>query len=139
MQKINLEQIIEDHDLDKKNLAEQLFPHHKYAVLAMNRVLSGEGILDAEQISKLSLISGVPISKLFSSEKWELTNRKHLIVLTNDEYTAEVDTRTWATKVYASGSMFHETVLTSSHIALSDFTKKLDSIINKFNKNSKNK
>ena len=70
MNKIDLQQLIEIYNLDKKEIAETLFPGAKYPTLALNRIISGEALLDSDQVSKLALFIGVPIEKLYSGTKW---------------------------------------------------------------------
>ena len=55
MKTIDLKEIIEKRKLDAKDVAQQLFPGIKYPKLALNRIIAGEAVLDANQISKLAL------------------------------------------------------------------------------------
>lgn len=133
MKTINLKEIIEKQNLDVKEVAEQLFPSNKYPKLALNRVLAGEAFLDTNQVSKLSMLTGIPIENLYSGAEWKATNEKGIHKFTNGDYVAELDTKTWITKIYHKGSMFHEAIIHDGTIALSAYLSELTSLINKFN------
>ena len=92
---INLKKIVLK--MEKKEIAKQLFPGNKYPVLALNRVIAGEGSLDANQISKLSKLSGIPIEKLFDK--------------------VELDKITWIIKIFRNKNLFHEeTIITPNQV-----------------------
>lgn len=131
MQKIDLGEIIKAKKLDEKEIAEQLFPMHKYPKLALDRVLSGDGVLDANQISRFSLYSGIPIAELYSGAAWKSTIDGHTHVLTSGDFTAKLDTTTWTTTLFHKDSLFHTFVIHNSSITLADYIEKLNAEINK--------
>ena len=132
MKKIDLKKIIHAKKLDAKEVAAQLFPTHKHPKLALDRVLAGEGVLDANQISRFSFYSGIPIAELYEGAGWRSTSDGSTHVLTNGDYTAELDTATWTTKVYHKKSLFHEFVIHSSTISLGVYVETLNSVISKY-------
>lgn len=132
MRKIKVKEIIEIRGLDIKEVARQLFPKNKYPDLALNRVIKGKNVLDADQISKLSLLAGIPISGLFSGENWNAISGKGVHVFTNGEFRAELDSETWITKIFHKGSMFHESIISSGSTPVSEYLSQLDIIINNF-------
>lgn len=138
MKSINIPAVVEAKNLDLNMVASQLFPDNKHPRLALNRVISGVAVLDANQISKLSLLSGVPISELFSGGSWKASNKEHLHIFTNSEFIAELDTSNWTTKIFHNESMFHEHVLHDKHIALTAYLDMLNSEILKFKNNAEN-
>ncbi len=129
MATIRLKEIIETSGVERKEIARQLFPKNKFPDVALTRAVKGEGTLDADQISKLSLITGIPISELFSGQKWKTVFKEGIHTFTNGDFKAELDTRTWTTKLFCNGSLFHETVICSGSIPLSEYLSKLDSLI----------
>lgn len=131
MQAINLKQIVKQHDLDKNELATQLFPGNKFPRVALKRVLSGDAELNASQISKLALLVGVEISDLFltGSQGWKKTSTKGVITLSTGEYKAELDTTTWITRVFCNDSLFHESIIHSGTTPLSEYLNKINLII----------
>jgi len=132
MRTINVKEIIETRGLDTKEVARQLFPKNKYPDLALNRVMKGKNVLDADQISKLALMAGLQISELFSGENWKASSRKGVHVFTNGEFRAELDSETWITKVFHKDSMFHESIIHSGSTPVSEYLSQLDLIINNF-------
>lgn len=129
MNKLDLQNIIDTYNLDQKEVAKNLFPKNKYPELALNRVLARETYLDTEQASKLALIIGVPIEKLFSTAKWSGKRVGATHILTNGEYRAELDSETWTTKIFHNDSLFHDEVLHSGTTSLSKYLSKLDELI----------
>ena len=132
MRTIKVKEIIETRGLDIKEVARQLFPKNKYPDLALNRVIKGKNVLDADQISKLALMAGLPISELFSGGNWKAVARKGVHVFTNGEFRAELDSETWITKIFHKDSMFHESIIHSGSTPVSEYLSQLDLIINNF-------
>jgi hypothetical protein len=131
MKTINVKDIIEKANLNKVEVAIQLFPDNKFPALALNRVINEELPLDANQISKLSLLAGIPIADMFSGENWKASLKGNVHTFTNGEYRAELNTDTWITKLFHNSSRIHEELIHSKAIPLSDYLTKLDLIIKK--------
>jgi len=129
MRTIDVEQVIEKSGLSTKEVAKQLFPGNKYPKLALNRVISGEAFLDSNQISKLATLVGVSVSTLYTSG-WKFESKKDLVVFSNESFRAELNTKTWITKIFDNDSLFHESVIHSHTIQLSEYIKKINLIIN---------
>lgn len=134
MRTIKVKEIIETRGLDIKEVARQLFPKNKYPDLALNRVIKGKNVLDADQISKLALMAGIQLSELFSGEAWKGSSRKGVHIFTNGDFRAELDSESWVTKVFHKDSMFHESIIHSGATPLSEYLNQLDLIINNFKK-----
>lgn len=128
MKTIDLDKIIKTKKLDKKELAQRLFPGNKYASLALNRVIKGDGFLDSNQIVLLSELTGIKIGNLYSGNEWDLKNDKGLTVFTSGNFRAELDTNTWVTKVFDNDSLFHESVIHSGTTSLSVYLNSLTQI-----------
>lgn len=138
MQTIDLTTILEKSEVPKKEMADLLFPSHKYPVLAFNNVLKGELKLDADQISKLSTFTGIPIEELFQISKWKMESSADKIEFTNGEFRAILNTETWITKIFCNGSMFHESVIHSGMVPLSEYFKTINELISKHKENEQN-
>lgn len=134
MKQIDLKKIIDENDLNKKEIAQQLFPGNKYPALALNRVIAGEAKLDSDQISKLALITNLTIGDLYGI-KFSAKSRDKKMFFEFEDFKAELCLKTWSTKVFHKESLFHEEVLHKSSIALSDYLDELTNIINKFKNN----
>lgn len=135
MQKIDVKKVCEVAELDYDEVAAHLFPDVGHARLALNRAVK-LGTLNANQISKLSLLSGIPIGQLFTGAEWKANSKSNVHVFTNSEFTAELCTDTWTTKLYHNKSMFHEHILHDKRITLVKFIDMLNSEILKFNANA---
>lgn len=133
MRTIDLKKIIEDQGLDTKEVAQHLFPGNKYPRLALNRVIAGDAVLDANQISKLALLASVSISQLYGTE-WKSKSKKDLMIFSSENFRAELNTQTWVTKIFDNDSMFHESIIHSGSTPLSDYLNELNAIIIKYQK-----
>lgn len=133
MNTIDLKKVIADNNLNKKEVAKHLFPGNSYPVLALNRVIKGDAKLDSDQISKLSLFANCTIEDLYGI-KFRPQTKDRKMFFESEDYKAELNIDTWTTKVFHKDSLFHESVIHKSSIALSDYLEQLTSII----KNHKN-
>jgi hypothetical protein len=132
MKKIDLAKIIEFRKLDPREVATELFPKHKHPMLALNRVLAGDGVLDADQISKFSLFTSIPIAELYVGQEWSSRIEGTTHVLKSGDFTAYLDSKSWTTKLFLHDSLFHEFILHSESITLSDYIQTLNDIISKY-------
>lgn len=131
MSNFNISAIIEQYKLEPKSLAAELFPGNAYPMPALKRVIDGEALLNTDQISKLSHLTGIPIEKLFTGEKWKSgKSSENLIILENGEFRAELDRTSWLTRVYHKNSLFHESVITDGNtLPMSEYLTELDNLI----------
>ena len=123
------------YNLEPKEVAQQLFPGNKYPRLALNRVISGGSVLDANQVSKLALLVGLPIDELYNGGNWKAKSMRGLHIFTNEEYRAELNTETWVTKIFHKDSLLHESIIHSGAIPLNEYLHKLEIQIEKFKTN----
>lgn len=133
MNKFNLNAIIEQQGLDAKKIAAELFPENKYQMIALSRVINGEALLNTEQISKLSFLTGIPINQLFEQGDWKNLPTKstdNLMMFENGDYRATLDRESWVTKLYHKNSIFHESVIVDGNtVPLSTYLAELDKLI----------
>lgn len=128
MKTIDLKAIIEERQLDVNTVAQQLFPTNQFPRLAINRILAGKAVLDAIQISKLSLLAGIDIGDLYN-DNWVANSKNGIHTFTNGDYIAELDTNTWLTKVFHNKSMIHESIIHSKDVPLRIYLEKLNNVI----------
>jgi len=134
MKTIALDKIIEKKKLDKKDLAQRLFPGNKYASLSLNRVIKGDGFLDSNQISLLSELTNIPINELYENNDWSSESTNGVIVFTSKDYRAELNIKSNLTKVFKNGSLFHESIIHSGSVPLSEYLDKLAEVISEHTK-----
>ena len=130
---MNLQKIIDERGLDKKEVAKLLFPDIKYPILAFNRVLADVAVLDSTQVSKLALFADLTIDEIYSGRAWKATSKKGRHKFISGDFIAELDLETGITKVFHKGSLFHESVLHSTLIPLSSYIEELNNLIQKKN------
>ena len=129
MKTINLAKLIADKGLDKAEIARALFPNNRFPNEALSRIISGVGVLDANQISKLASMCNLPISELFEGGNWTAESKNGVHKFTNGKYVAELDCTTWNTKLYHDGTLYHEDILHSGLTTLSEYLYVLDNLI----------
>lgn len=136
MKTIDLEAIIENNQLDTDALAVELFPNNKYPKMALSRVLKGEALLDSNQVSKLAMMLNVDISTLYTGG-WKAVSKKDLHIISNKEFRAELNTKTWESKVFVNDTLYHSTLLHVSGITLLEYIENINKIVEQY-KNQKN-
>ena len=136
MKTIELQKIIQDHQLDVRVLAKELFPSHQHPNMALTRIIQGKGVLDANQISLLSEITGQSINSLFNQSEWVAQSREGIVHFSSGDFRAELDVEKKTSKVFHKDSIFHETILHTTSIPLSEYLKEVSESVLKF-KNKK--
>ena len=126
---LDLQKIINDQNLDVNELAAKLFPGNKHSYLALHRVIKGKTELSASQISTLSQVTGLTIDELFGGS-WRTVAKGDLITFSKGDVLAELNTKTWITRIYKNNTLIFEDVIVSQSISLKEFLKLVDSKIN---------
>jgi len=141
MRTIQLQKIITLQGLDPQALARELFPNHSYPVQAMDRVIKGLGLLNSDQVLKLSEITNIPVGFLYASGEWVATGTLNKISFVSGEVIAEVTpTPTkWLTKImsFHKGRPFIQTTIHHSDIPAKVYLSELTDLIIKNSKNNK--
>ena len=126
MQKIKLAETMEALNLDKREVADTLFPSNKFAIMALDRVLRGEAVLNADQISRLALFANVSLSSLFTGEGWGCKSRGTMHTFTSGEFVAKVDMDSGVVEMFHKTTLFHTVTLTSKSIELTELVEVLN-------------
>lgn len=129
MNTIDLKAIIEAKNLNTKIVAQQLFPTNQYPVLALNRVIAGQSLLDSMQISKFAMLANMSIDELYTNRGWKADSKDGIHTFNNGEYLAELNTKTWTTKIYHNNSMIHEEVIHAKDTPLNQYLEALNNVI----------
>lgn len=139
MQTINLKQIIKDLNLSKNDIADELFPAHKFPKLALKRILGEQAVLDADQISRLSFITGIPIGELYASPEFRMESEEDEVRFTIGEFKAILNTKTGITKIYDGESLFHDSLINPGPTQLSVYLNEINTLITKHKSNEQSK
>jgi hypothetical protein len=133
MKTINLGRIIELAGLNKKDLAELLFPDLKHPNRSLSAVISGILHLNTVQIVKLSNFLDVPVGMLFDDASWSMgvpkDQAKRVIQFKAYNYFAELDLATMTTSISKDGLTFLKTVKHSPSVELSAYLSDLTDLI----------
>lgn len=127
---VNLRKLIEVRNLDKKELAQVLFPRIKYPAAALSRVISGRAKMHETQLYRLSMFTGLSIDALYyDSMQWKQTAQNGLLRFTLDDYSAIYSPETGITKIYHLESLMATHVLSSPNQPLSDYLTEINRIV----------
>ncbi len=129
MKTIDLNLLITDRQLEKKEIAILLFPQNAHPEQALRRVLEGVSLLNSDQISRLSLAAKIPINYLFTGKGWKGTSRGSVHVLSSGRYTAEVDMDMARIVIFDKETLFHSENLISRNIPLSELIEGINNQI----------
>lgn len=126
MQKIKLTETIEGLNLDRKEVAETLFPANRFPMMALKRVLDGGAVLDADQISRLALFANVPVASLFTGEGWGCKSQGKKHTFTNGNFIAKIDMNEGRVEMFHKETLFHTESLISKNIELTELIEFLN-------------
>ncbi len=133
---MKLEEIIKTFSLDKKDLAEKLFPDNKYPELALKRVIRDDLYLNADQLETLSSITKQTVSDLINANAWKAkTSKEGVHTFEKENYTAELDSMTMITSIYCKSRRVHEELISAKGITLSDYFELLNNAVKKIETN----
>lgn len=132
MRTIDVEKIMRQSGLKPKETAQHLFPGNSYPELALKRVLTGKALLNSEQVLKLADFAKVPIARLYGIEWGSMKTKGDITTLSNGDFRAELDTKTWITKIYDKDSLFHDSIIHKGTITLSKYLIEINEIITKY-------
>lgn len=139
MHNIQLQKIIDLQGLDKTKLAQELFEGHKHPSMALNRVLAGNMLLNANQVAQLSEITGLPIGFIYAAGEWKSSARLNKLYFLAGEVLAELDLPTFKTKLsyFHKGQPYIETLVHPSDTPAKMYLSELTEIVIKNSKNNK--
>jgi len=127
---IDLERVLSEIPLSANELADQLFPSNKEPIRALKRVMAGHAELSASQISKLSVLSSIPIGELFTG--WEMVSEQFLHTFTTGEYVAKLDMDSGVLRLFHNKTLFHDDVLFDKAITVKDLISNLNKIVENY-------
>jgi hypothetical protein len=131
MNNINIPLVLEAVGLQSDDVADSLFPSHKYPKMALKRVVDGKSNLDAVQIATLSKLTGLSVSQLYDDISWDhiKNDDPNLVVLKSGDFTAVLDLTKSITFVSHKGTSFCESVIHEKFIPLSAYISNLNNLI----------
>lgn len=112
-----------------REIGRLLFPSAEHPDLALDRVIKEGRALDTDQLTKLAAYKNISVCAFFSSEKWKARTNNGVHYFENGEYTAELNSKTWVTRVFHKGSLFHDELIHNGSITLSEYLKKLELLV----------
>lgn len=133
-QTFDIKKVIKCYKLDTNEVAEALFPHVRYKMLALNRVLKGEAYLDTQQIEILAKLAGVLIQDLFTLGEWKGGREDNCIIMTHEDYKVKLNYNGVFMTLTKGPHIIAQEFTNTKNISVDDFISHIDSLINsKFN------
>lgn len=131
MIRIDINEILKRTGLKSTFLAKELFPGNNYSSSALARISKGEANLDSEQIVRLSEVTGIAISDLFSGnyERWGMHSKDRTCYFSKGSYRAEYDMQKQLL------SLFHEDTLFTEKYFMPKSLLSLDEVIENLERN----
>lgn len=128
--KINVDQLIKASGLSVPDVAKALFPGNDFPVKALNRVISGDGLLDELQVFRLSELIGCPVSDLYSGSGWEASlgaDQQH--VFRSGSWTAYYNANTGVTQLFSDQGPYRELIMSPANTTLTDYLQTLNELV----------
>ena len=134
MKSIPIEKIIGNRKLNPKEIAALLFPSNGHAMLALKRVMKGEGVLDANQMQVLATHLGVSTDALYNdyARDWEAKTDKKKHRFVAGDWEAVLDCVAGTTSIFLKGKLAVKEVLHAKEIELSEYLNLLNNQIQIF-------
>lgn len=96
---LNIKKIISDKKLDRKAVAKELFPSHKFPMYALN-LLESTSDMTGEQYKIFSRLTNIPVGFLIE-DKWKVSaDQPNKLIFSKGDVKAEVNTSNWLTVIH---------------------------------------
>jgi len=124
-----IKQLIASSGKTFQEVGKEIYPDKKFPGHSLKRVLEGNGQFNVIQIQKLAAILGVDVCSLFKPWKAEYKTADSVHIFRKGKFRAELNTKTWVTRVFKEDSLFFEDVIFSPGVQISEYISKLEEII----------
>ncbi len=124
--KVNLKKVIEH--LDKKqhhDLANMLFPNHRFPMSAFKRVLRGKGDITSQQVSMISDITEISIQDLFYMDDYQYVIKDKIHTIINGNFKYLLNMESWKTQIFYKNKLKGEFLCQSKFLSIDDFFKQI--------------
>lgn len=127
----NLNSVIEKYNLNKADVENALFPHVRYKNMALARVLSGEALLNSQQLIALADLAGILVADLFDFHDWKGTNENGYLVLFCNQYRAKLNYKGTLLSIYDNDNkLISQHIINAATLKLTELIETIENIIN---------
>lgn len=128
--RIELQTLIDQLHLSKKDVALVMFPDSGYPLMSLNRLLVGRSRLNEWQVYRLATYTGLSIDALYDSQMfWKYAERDNMLRFTNSKYTALYDPQTGITKILLLEKQIAVHTLSPKTVTLEEYLTSINQII----------
>lgn len=135
--KFDLKAVIDYFGLSQEFVAKVFFPHIKYPVQALARIIKGEGTLTVEQLEQLAEHINVDIKDLFSVASWKGTCENGLITYKKHNYKAILNWDRAYLTIFKDDGIIYQTFVYKA-MSIEQFIDWLDEYIESYETPSEN-
>ena len=128
--RVDLQNLIDNLQLDKKALAKVLFPKSLHPDLALSRLMTKRSKMDEQQVYVLATYTGMSVDSLYKPAMyWKHEVMNNRVRFTNGDYTALYDPATGITKILLLNKQIALHTLSGNMQPLSEYLQQLNQII----------
>lgn len=124
-----IKQLIASSGKTFQEIGKEIYPDKKFPGHSLKRVLDGHGQFNVIQLQKLAAVLGVDVCSLFKPWKAEYKMSDSTHIFRKGKFRAELNTKTWVTRVFKEDSLFFEDVIFAPGVPMSEYISKLEEII----------
>lgn len=134
MEKFDINKVLEFYKPDLDAVAKVLFPHNNFPQAALNRVLKGPTVIDANQIATLAKYLGVLVSDLYNIDSnWKGSFKAGYLTFTNGDYKAVVNYKGSFVTIYKNNEIIAQELVATS-MSVENFIQYINNLIKANNK-----
>lgn len=127
---VDLQNLIDNLQLDKKLLARALFPDAVHPDMALSRLLSKRSKMDETQLYALATLTGQSVDALYAPQlHWKMNVQNNCIRFTNGDYTALYEPSSGITRILLLQKQIALHTLSSTTQPLSEYLQSINQII----------
>lgn len=127
---VDLQNLIDNLQLDKKLLAKVLFPDAIHPDMALSRLLSKRSKMDEQQLFALATFCGTSVDSLYASQQhWKMNVQNNLIRFTQGPYTALYDPSSGITRILHLEKQIALHTISHSMLPLTEYLQSIHTII----------
>lgn len=130
-QQFDINRVIERYGLNEEDVADVLFPHVRYKLMALNRIKKGEAFIDTNQLAALADLIGIFIYDLFEYDGWSTNTKDNCVTFSKGTFVAKLNYDNTFLTVY-DGNVVISKMVTCKNMTLDQFYNLLNNIINNY-------
>lgn len=121
--KIDLKQLFTEVDVNIDEMAELLFPKNNYPRAALNRIFTGDSLLNSDQIYRIAKFFDIEVSVLYQPDDWSYIQQRRLQVIYLPKFKVFYDSELSYTTMYSKTDMTVIEFPSDSTLSMANYLK----------------